>query len=367
MARFSLTAGWTALVCVSLHLLGTAANAQFKELGPAPFSPAVARQRIRTLLNQVEPANRQQTIDQLNSLVPWYRNIVDEELIAGWQKDGRDRLMLIMEPMADPHVATEVVAFSWHTRTDASLNPAYATLLGHLMARYPESGKEFLSDLLAPTPPRLSPVGEETVCRILIDMPDIGTWKRSAMQILPRYRETAERLLRQDRQGNDDDKRYRAEMWLAQLRGDRPGASDQSSGMRRRSAVTASDDNSGPLLRPAPGTVSPGPVAANRPTLAPPPQPAPASPAPSLIRPPAAAEAYSGPQSGTLECTGSPVPQNAEYVFRNLPPLKLQLDYDRRVWDARLAPGENQSQRLILKNTSSGPQKRCVVHWKVVP
>jgi hypothetical protein len=71
--------------------------------------------------------------------------------------------------------------------------------------------------------------------------------------------------------------------------------------------------------------------------------------------------------SGTLECTGNAIPQNAEYIFRNLPLLKLQLDYDHKVWEARLAPAENQSQRLILKNRSSGPQRRCVVHWSVIP
>ena len=49
-----------------------------------------------------------------------------------------------------------------------------------------------------------------------------------------------------------------------------------------------------------------------------------------------------------VECTGNAVPQNAEYVFRNLPALKLQLDYDHKIWESRLTPGENQTQRLIL-------------------
>jgi hypothetical protein len=47
--------------------------------------------------------------------------------------------------------------------------------------------------------------------------------------------------------------------------------------------------------------------------------------------------------------------------------VKIQLDYDQKVWEGRLVPGENQSQRLILKNKSSGPQKRCVVHWSLLP
>jgi hypothetical protein len=88
---------------------------------------------------------------------------------------------------------------------------------------------------------------------------------------------------------------------------------------------------------------------------------------PRIAPDPANAPPFNGPNFGTLECAGSPVPQNAEYVFRNLPPVKLQLDYDQRIWEARLTPGENQTQRLILKNKSSGPQKRCVVHWSIVP
>jgi hypothetical protein len=38
------------------------ANAQFKVVGPPPYSPTVARQKIRTLLDGVDPAHRQQTI-----------------------------------------------------------------------------------------------------------------------------------------------------------------------------------------------------------------------------------------------------------------------------------------------------------------
>ena len=72
-------------------------------------------------------------------------------------------------------------------------------------------------------------------------------------------------------------------------------------------------------------------------------------------------------ESGTLECGGGPIPQNAEYVFRNVPLVKMQLDYDTKTWDARLAPGDGQTQKLIVRNKSSGPQKHCVVHWTVVP
>jgi hypothetical protein len=45
----------------------------------------------------------------------------------------------------------------------------------------------------------------------------------------------------------------------------------------------------------------------------------------------------------------------------------MQLEYDTKTWDARLMPAEGQTQRLILKNKSSGPQKRCTVHWTVIP
>ena len=72
---------------------------------------------------------------------------------------------------------------------------------------------------------------------------------------------------------------------------------------------------------------------------------------------------YRGAMSGTLVCSGSPVPRNAEYVFRNLPPVKLALDYDTKNWDARLTPGEGGTQKLIMKNKSPGPQKQCIVHW----
>ena len=76
---------------------------------------------------------------------------------------------------------------------------------------------------------------------------------------------------------------------------------------------------------------------------------------------------YNGAQSGTLECSGGPIPQNGEYVFRNVPLVKMRLDYNQKIWSARLASGDGMTQRLIIKNISNGPQKRCVVHWTVVP
>jgi hypothetical protein len=403
MLRFPRRAGLTIPLLLLVHSLGPPAKAQFKEIGPPPFSPTVARQRIRTLLDQVEPANRQQTLDKLNSLTPWFRNILDEELTAGWQRDSREQLTLVMESLADDRVAAAVVEFSWRKRTEDTLKPFYAPLLGHLMARYPESGREFLSDLLGPMPPELSPPQIETVCRILLDMPDIGTWNGSAIQILPRYRATAERLLIEDKQGDDQEKRYRAQMWLAQLRGEKPGVgsqqpiANQPTIARGRAVSPAPDHDAGPLLFPplaapssnTPGDRGPAITASNQQAERPPslaPKPAPAQPVPPTTpvpttsatnSPPAqprqvsplptTSQPYAGAMSGTLECSGGPVPQNAEYVFRNLPPLKMQLDYDQKLWEARLAPGENQTQRLILKNKSPGPQKRCVVHWSILP
>lgn len=324
------------------------------------------------MLDQVDSSNRQQTLDKLNSWTPWFRTILDEELIAAWQRDSRQRLTLVMEPLADARVAAGVVEFSWRTRTEATLNPSYASMLGQLMARYPESGAAFLSDLLGPMPPELSPAGIEAVCRILLDMPDLGMWHESALRILPRYRATAERLLAQDRQGTDQEKNYRAQIWQTELRGETPGAFPQRSqppAIRRRAYSPPLEQSAGPILRPPIPEQSPESTASNRsgqssPSLVPNPAPVqPPQPAPV----PAAAQSYNGPNSGTLECAGGPVPQNAEYVFRNLPPLKLNLDYDQRVWEARLTTGENQTQRLILKNKSSGPQKRCVVHWSIAP
>jgi hypothetical protein len=76
---------------------------------------------------------------------------------------------------------------------------------------------------------------------------------------------------------------------------------------------------------------------------------------------------YSGPRSGTLACSGGPIPQNAEYVFRDLPPVHLQLEYNKKIWEAKLTPGNGQTQKLILKNVGNGPQKKCVVHWTAIP
>jgi hypothetical protein len=69
--------------------------------------------------------------------------------------------------------------------------------------------------------------------------------------------------------------------------------------------------------------------------------------------------------AGTLTYSGPPVVENGEVVFRNLPPLKLALTFEQDVWEARLSPGEGNTQRLIMRNKKPGTQKKCVVVWRV--
>jgi hypothetical protein len=316
--------------------------AQFKVVGPAPYPPAVAHQKIRNLLEAVNPANRQQTVDTLTGLLSWYRDILDDELIAAWRKDSRANLTEVVGPLADSRVAVGVVEFSWREQRPLAFLPAYAPMFQNLLTRFPESAQPFLDDLLGARgqpAPDLSQPEAEAVCRILLDMPDIGTWRKSALEILPHYRRVAESLLAQDLHGSDREASYRAQRWLADLKADAPARTTLP-----RTAVSDS-----------------APVGGSARTSAPAPPPL-----PRAVVPPAPL-AYDGAQSGTLESRGGPIPQNAEYVFRDVPLGKLQLDYDTKTWDARLAPGDGQTQRLIIKNKSSGPQKRCVVHWSVIP
>src|SRR5689334_17727819 len=161
MILFMILSRGAALVLGLSLSLAPLGKAQFKEVGPPPFSESVAHQRMRTLLDQVNSTNARETIDKLNSWTPWFRTVLDEELIAAWQRDSRQRLTVVMEPLADARVAAAVIDFSWRTRTDATLNPSYAPMFGQLMARYPESGATFVSDLLGSTPPALSPLAAE--------------------------------------------------------------------------------------------------------------------------------------------------------------------------------------------------------------
>jgi len=347
------------------------ANAQFKVVGPPPYSPAVAHQKIRTLLEGVDPANRQQTVETISGLLSWYRDILDDELIAAWQKDSRANLTEVIESLAGPRVALAIVEFSWRERRQGALNPNYAPMFVNLMTRFPESAKPFLDGLLGTTSqpaPDLSQPEAEAVCRILLDMPDIGTWRKSALQILPHYRRVAESLLVQDLHGSDQEKSYQAQLWLADLKSDVPGIANQQQSPRGRAAAQRSPVNDSTPTGNQTASIAPSRIGGDRP-----PSPAAAnsgavsSPVPSAPVPSATPRPYNGAKSGTLESNGPPIPQNAEYVFRNVPLVKMQLDYDTKTWDARLAPGDGQTQRLIVRNKSSGPQKRCVVHWTVIP
>jgi hypothetical protein len=303
-------------ILLFLLVAGVDAAAQFKEVGKAPFSEPVARQRIGALLTAVDSGNLQKTIDTLTGWTVWYRDVIDEELIAAWRKDTRSNLTALIGPLADPRVASAIVAFSWREQRPAAFILANAPMLMDLMERFPESAKPFLDDLLVPAQtgqplPPLTQAEAETVCRILIDMPDIGTWRKTASQILPRYRAVAEQVLNVDARGDDREKSYRAQVWLREI-------------------------------RPEPATPQRMPLARPR-------------------------AAYDGPKSGTLECNGGPVPEGSEYVFRNLPPVNMELDYDTKVWDAHLSPGEHQTQRLVLINRSSIPQRKCIVRWRAIP
>jgi hypothetical protein len=171
------------LCALTLALAVVAANAQFKEVGPAPFPPAVARQKIRTSLDSVTPGNRQRTIASLTGLLPWYRDILDDELIAAWKRNTTTNVTEVIEALADARVASGVVGYAWREQREMAFTLANAPVLAHLMARYPQSADPFLADLRGegPTgqPPSLSPQEAEAICRILVDMPDLATGKKT--------------------------------------------------------------------------------------------------------------------------------------------------------------------------------------------
>ena len=191
------------------------AEAQFKTIGPAPYSDAVAHEKIKTLLEKVDANNRRETVETLSGLLSWYRNIEDQEMIAAWKKDSRANLAEAIKPLADAPIAAAIVDFSWNQQRPAAFRLAYAPMFEDMMIRFPESARPMLDDLLRPGgPPNLSEGEAETVCRIFLDMPDIGAWKKNALQILPHYREAAERLLAEDSRSNDAVIRDRAQFWL---------------------------------------------------------------------------------------------------------------------------------------------------------
>jgi hypothetical protein len=297
------------LVCLLLAAAATA-QAQFKTVGPAPYTAAVARQRIKALVAKMDPVNRQQSITTLSGLLNWYREIIDDEIIAAWKKDeGRSNLPEAITALADARVAAGVVEFSWRQRREAALEPAYAPMLGNLMLRFPDSAKTFLDDLLGEQTIQLAEPQAYAVCRILLDMPDVGAWRKNATQILPHYREAAETLLAADASQGGPEERSRARYWMAVLR--------------------------------------------------------PSTPAPSGGRGLISREPES--TSGTLECSGDPIAPNAEFVFRNVTTENRRFDFDRKIWDIRFVPGQAGTQNMILTNKSSRAQKRCTVRWSMIP
>jgi len=320
------------LLAAAIAFAAVPAHAQFKEIKAAPFSAATARQKIRAQLDMANPDNRTQVVNTISAWLDWYRDVLDEELIARWKTDSRANLPLVIAPLADARVAREIVLFSWRTDPQDAFVPDYAAMLGDLMERYPDSSKPFLDDLNASPAPQLSQPVAQTMCRILLDMPDIGAWRKNALQILPRYRAVVDPILKQDLVQPDQEKAYRAQRWRMSLGLDPPPT------------VTSRK------LSPRPGLASgdsqrPHIVGAQADTMS--------------------ANTYTGPTSGTFESTGGPIPQNGEYVFPNIPPVKLLLDFDTKHWEARLAPGEGQTQVLVLRNIGKGPQKKCVVHWTI--
>jgi hypothetical protein len=325
---------------------GIAASAQFKEIREAPFPAAEAPRKIATLLEKTDPDNRTQTVSTLLGWSDWYRDILDQELIARWQGDQRANLTLVMRELANSHVASQVIEYSWHRQRASTFTLTYAPTLGDLMARYPESARPFLADLLGGQPaPALSPSEAEAVCRILIDMTDTGDWRANALQVLPRYRQAARSLLTQDMNGPDQEKMYRAHTWLHDLKWDDAGGANSPQMSRSR-----------PMPERTPQPVPP-PV---------PPTFVPNSQRPHVVSQPAAVlTSYDGARTGTLESAGGPIPQNGEYVFRDLPPVKLQLEYDTKHWEGRLEQ-TGEGQRLVVRNKGNGPQKRCVVHWTAI-
>jgi hypothetical protein len=334
------------LLCAFLFLAANmTVSGQFKQTPPAPYVPTAARLKIRTLLQNLDPENQTRTVDTLSGLLVWYRDIIDDEIIAAWKSDEKANLPPLMTPLADARVASAIVEISWRQQRPAAFTLFYAPMLGDLMARYPASAEPFLADLLGQTPD-LSPSEAETVCRILLDMPDSGNWKKVALQVLPHYRPAAQSLLLQDLHGTDQEKMYRARFWLSDLK-----LSDPDAPANDRKPLSR------PVSRSAPATGSSSP------------------PRPHIVDEASAGDSiaggsiafpYTGPTAGTLKCSGDQIPQNGEYVFTGLPLGNIQIDVGGKPWEARLIP-RGQTQDLVIRNIGSGSQKRCTVHWNMIP
>jgi TonB family protein len=242
--------------------IGAICSAQFKEIPPAPFSDAVARNKISALLQAVSPRNERETIAALSDLALWYRAILDDELVEAWKSGTRANLPDVVDRLADNRVASAIVEFSWRVQRQATFNLTYAPILGNLMARYPDSANPFLADLLSSARGGqseliLSRSESEAVCRILLDLPNSGNWRADALRILPRYQSVTESLLDHDINEGDAEKSAAARFWLDDLR--QAGATMPRAEAMRQSIGDGGEIVSRPTLRatadsPAPTT-----------------------------------------------------------------------------------------------------------------
>jgi hypothetical protein len=131
---------------------------------------------------------------------------------------------------------------------------------------------------------------------------------------------------------------------------------------------------SAPLPAPLPTSASPELAAAAPPRVDPVPAPAPPQEEhfPEFSASSATAEAaaapplYTGPSAGTFTCNGTPIVQNGEVVFEGLPPGRIQVIHDTSIWEARVRPDDNNTQKLILRNRRPGTQRRCTVTWRLL-
>jgi hypothetical protein len=176
---------------------------------------------MRRQIEKVNASNLQQIINSLSRLSAWYRDVLDEELIAAWKKDGRSNLPDLVKSFADAPLATAIVDFSWRQQRSATFMPDYEPMLEMLIGHYGDSAKPVFDDLLgsiaAGRPLELSPPEAETLCRILLNLPDIRDFRANALRILPHYIQVTKRLLDSDLASEDRETRYRASRWIADL------------------------------------------------------------------------------------------------------------------------------------------------------
>lgn len=323
---------------IAILALAMPAQAQFREIKAAPFPPAVARQRIRAQLASANAENKDAVVNTISAWLDWYRDILDEELIARWKSDARANLPLVMAPLADARVAREVVDYSWRVNRAEAFTLDAAAMLGDLMARYSDSARGFVEDLLPPAAalPLPQPAAQ-AVCRILIDMPDIGNWHRNAAQILPRYRTVADAVTKADAASADQERSYRALRWRTELRLDpQPVSSAKRVTLTPRAAIAEGDPVrphiTGPMAMAPPGAMPAG---------------------------------YSGPREGVFEWKGDPVPAFGQCIFADVPQTKILLDFDTKKWDAAVENGDGGRQVLVMRNKTKNAQKKCVVRWSV--